>query len=65
MKIGVLVGGFVGIGHARMQKCLYKGGYTRLRDSTLLTACSTAPGARTRAAVYQGFYNGLNIACSS
>ena len=52
------------IGHVRMQKCLHKSGSTRLRDSTFVTACFMPPGARPRAAVYQGFYNGLNIACT-
>ena len=51
-----------GIVHVSIQKCLHKGDSTRLRDSTLSTVFFTALGARTRAVVYQYFYNCLNIA---
>ena len=57
---GRWIGG--GIVHVSMQKCLHKGGSTRFRDSTLSTVFFTALGARTRAVVYQGFYNCLYIA---
>ena len=57
---GRWIGG--GTGHVSMQKCLHKGGSTRLRDSTWSTVFFTTLSARTRVVIYQGFYNCLYIA---
>ena len=63
MKLGVLVGGLVG----GLYMCACISVCTRVapHDSGISHLCRcvfTAPGARTRAGVYQDFYNGLDIA---